>query len=337
MIARPGRLALCAAIAALALGMSGCGTTHNDAASATFTTGTDTLTARVTNSSFINELRQLTSNKQFTNYVSQQGLAVQSDSSPSSTPSKLSSVWLTQVLDSAIISGLLKNAGVTVPTTLPADVKSSIDFPLPESVITTLPKDLQQTMEQRKAEYYTLFQSCPSGKVVSHILLPTEAAARQVLAQLKAGQRFSTLATSKSVDSGSAQLGGLLGCLDPGEFIKEFQTAAEQAPLDTVVGPVKSSAGYHLILVNRFDPAVLAGNSAMSQAVGQSESSKFNHVLTDAKVWVNPKYGSWSQIQTAQGTQLGVKPPSAAQPRTSRNQTSTSTSTTPTTTVPSGG
>ena len=157
-----------------------------------------------------------------------------------------------------------------------------------------------------------------------------------MLAQLKAGQQFSTLAMSKSIDSGSAQLGGLLGCLDSGEFIKEFQTAAEKAPLGTVVGPVKSSAGYHLILVNRFDPALVSGNPAMSQAVGQSESAMFNHVLTAAKVRVNPRYGSWSEIQTAQGSQLGVKSPAAPDPRTSRDQAATTTTTT-TTTVPSGG
>ena len=147
MIARAVRpLALCAVLSVLAFGLSGCGSTQNDAATANYTAGGESLTAHVTNSSFNSELEQLVANKQFTDYVRQQGLDVATDSSPSSAPSKLSSVWLTQVIDSAIISGLVKQSGETVPTELPAAVKSSLNFPLPESVITTLPKDLQKTI-----------------------------------------------------------------------------------------------------------------------------------------------------------------------------------------------
>jgi parvulin-like peptidyl-prolyl isomerase len=41
-----------------------------------------------------------------------------------------------------------------------------------------------------------------------------------------------------SIDTTSGTRGGALGCLAPGEFVPEFQNAAEAAPLGVVTGPV---------------------------------------------------------------------------------------------------
>jgi parvulin-like peptidyl-prolyl isomerase len=82
-----------------------------------------------------------------------------------------------------------------------------------------------------------------------HILLKTEQDANDVLNQLKAGASFDALAAEKSQDPGSKDTGGDLGWFTQGAMVAQFDQAAFSAPVGTVVGPVKSDFGYHLILV----------------------------------------------------------------------------------------
>ena len=91
-----------------------------------------------------------------------------------------------------------------------------------------------------------------------HILLkvsPTrpEAAAEAELQALKqrieGGEDFAQLARDFSEDEGSAGRGGSLGYFGRNQMVKPFEDAAFGAPVGTVVGPVKSDFGFHLIEV----------------------------------------------------------------------------------------
>jgi PPIC-type PPIASE domain len=72
--------------------------------------------------------------------------------------------------------------------------------------------------EAQMRDYYTknVGSLCPSGVNVSHILVKTLPEAQAIEAQLKAGAKFSDLATAKSIDTASAQKGGSLGCFATG-------------------------------------------------------------------------------------------------------------------------
>lgn len=91
-----------------------------------------------------------------------------------------------------------------------------------------------------------------------HILLrvtpdrPEAQAESELLAvrrRLEAGEDFATLAGDLSDDEGSAANGGSLGYFGRGQMVKPFEDAAFGAPVGTVVGPVKSDFGFHLIEV----------------------------------------------------------------------------------------
>ena len=60
---------------------------------------------------------------------------------------------------------------------------------------------------------------------------------------------FAKLAKENSDDTTSAQKGGELGFFAKNEMVPEFANAAFKAKPNTVVGPVKSQYGYHIILV----------------------------------------------------------------------------------------
>ena len=75
----------------------------------------------------------------------------------------------------------------------------------------------------------------------------TKAAALK--SRLTAGEKFEELAKAESDDTGSGQAGGSLGTFSRGQMIPEFENAAFSQPLGEVGEPVKTSFGYHLILV----------------------------------------------------------------------------------------
>ncbi len=60
---------------------------------------------------------------------------------------------------------------------------------------------------------------------------------------------FAKLAKENSEDPGSAANGGDLGFFAKGDMVPEFSNAAFSAKPNTVVGPVQSQFGYHIILV----------------------------------------------------------------------------------------
>ena len=90
----------------------------------------------------------------------------------------------------------------------------------------------------------------------SHILVKSNnnkdsalAEAKKILARAKSGEDFATLAHEFSEDKGSGAQGGDLGFFAKGQMVKEFEEAAFSATPGSIVGPVESQFGYHIIKV----------------------------------------------------------------------------------------
>lgn len=83
----------------------------------------------------------------------------------------------------------------------------------------------------------------------SHILVATEAEARELRAQLDAGADFAALAAKLSLDPGSAGAGGDLGWFTQARMVPEFAAAAFATPAGSLAGPVETQFGWHVILV----------------------------------------------------------------------------------------
>lgn len=94
----------------------------------------------------------------------------------------------------------------------------------------------------------------PAEACVKHILVPTEAAAREITTALAAGGDFAKLAQDKSQDPGSAAQGGDLGCFGPGQMVPEFDKASFSGPLNTPQ-TVKSQFGWHVLIVGKRNAA----------------------------------------------------------------------------------
>ena len=97
----------------------------------------------------------------------------------------------------------------------------------------------------------------PQRTKVKHLLItvePSEESKRKsfdLLLTLRdrilGGEEFSVLASNYSEDPGSKNNGGSLGWVTRGSLVKSFETAAFTAEIGTVVGPVETDFGFHLI------------------------------------------------------------------------------------------
>lgn len=94
-----------------------------------------------------------------------------------------------------------------------------------------------------------------------HILLPAadEARTKALLAQLKAAKdvkaAFIAAARKDSADQPTADQGGLLGWIEKGQSWPELENAAFSAKDKSLVGPVATEAGLHLLYVEGHQPA----------------------------------------------------------------------------------
>lgn len=88
-----------------------------------------------------------------------------------------------------------------------------------------------------------------------HILVRSEEEAREVIAKLKAGANFATLAKEKSIDVRSAREGGDLGWFNQGMMVAEFFDAASKMKKGELsVDPVKTEFGWHVIRLEENRP-----------------------------------------------------------------------------------
>jgi peptidyl-prolyl cis-trans isomerase D len=122
-------------------------------------------------------------------------------------------------------------------------------------------EDLQKYYSQHQDEF-----RIPETVTVRHILIKTpapgadgkvdqagvdaaKAKADDILKQLKSGASFAELAKKNSDDPGSAQNGGLLPPLTRGRTVPEFEQAAFNTPKGQMTGVIRTSYGFHIILV----------------------------------------------------------------------------------------
>lgn len=82
-----------------------------------------------------------------------------------------------------------------------------------------------------------------------HILVKEKDLADEIKGKLDAGGDFAALANEHSTDPGSKAKGGELGWFEEGRMVKPFSDAAFAAEKGTVVGPVETRYGFHIIEV----------------------------------------------------------------------------------------
>lgn len=111
-----------------------------------------------------------------------------------------------------------------------------------------------------------------------------KAIADKVLQEAKSGADFADLAKKNSQDPGSAQNGGDLGFFGKGMMVKPFEEAAQSAAVGSVVGPVETQFGWHIIKVtDRKADEIKYSEITLAPTVSQSTRSQLYRTAASLK------------------------------------------------------
>lgn len=99
----------------------------------------------------------------------------------------------------------------------------------------------------------------PAQRQAAHILINDDAQAQETLktiqTKLADGESFADLAKQYSQDPGSADQGGDLGLVSPGDMVEEFDEALFNMEEGQISEPVKTEFGYHIIQLQEIKEA----------------------------------------------------------------------------------
>ncbi len=166
--------------------------------------------------------------------------------------------------------------------------------------------------EEAARAYYDSHKEEFAKACVSHILVPTQEKADEVKARLGRGDDFATVARAESQDAQSAAQGGELGCDITQEtgFVPEFLLAVFNQPVGEVGAPVRTQFGFHLIKVTSrnvppYDQVKDDARGRLATPGQEKLLTWLQETVTNAKIEVNPKYGTFNK----EGASPGVVPP----------------------------
>src|SRR5579863_9373206 len=133
------------------------------------------------------------------------------------------------------------------------DVKHRLTFERNKVLMETLLQDIGKaalTDDAMHKVYDEAVKQLPPEEEVHarHILVPTEAEAKDIEAELKKGADFASLAKEKSKDPGAAD-GGDLGYFTKDQMVPEFSEAAFKLDKGQISDPVHTQFGWHIIKV----------------------------------------------------------------------------------------
>jgi peptidyl-prolyl cis-trans isomerase C len=120
---------------------------------------------------------------------------------------------------------------------------------------------------------------------VSHLLFRDPETAGAFAARAKGGAPFEALMKEARAEGGTS---ADLGFIEKGRFVKEFEEAAFGAAPDSILGPVKTAYGYHVIKVGERRPAgIKSFDEVKLQLLAESrekvQRQAFDTLLADLK------------------------------------------------------
>jgi foldase protein PrsA len=147
----------------------------------------------------------------------------------------------------AALETAMKTAGIDV-ITLREQITNSL---LTDAVSSKVASGSPAPTDAQIKTYYTQNKSqfgTPAQVHAEHILLATKdkALAQTVLAKVKAGGNFASLAKQYSTDPGTKDNGGDLGWAAPSAYVTEFAKAIQSMKVNDVV-LVQSQFGWHVV------------------------------------------------------------------------------------------
>ena len=154
-----------------------------------------------------------------------------------------------------------------------------------------------------EADLQKMYNDSPASvgaMCAEHILVKDEATANEVIKKLNDGGDFKKLAGEYSTEPNAATTGGILGSTDgdcialsdyQSQFDSGFTAGALTAKVGVPTGPVKSSFGFHVIMIRPFADVKASLMLLLSKSPGMSLMTGF---LATHDVTIASEYGRWN-------------------------------------------
>ena len=125
--------------------------------------------------------------------------------------------------------------------------------------------------EELKKEYEALkTQMGDKEYKAHHILVATEAEAKDIIARIKKGGKFDKIAQEKSLDTGSKSKGGELEWSPPASYVQPFAEALTKLHKGQLTDqPVKTPFGWHVIRLDDVRPLKIPPFEEIKQNLAQ--------------------------------------------------------------------
>jgi peptidyl-prolyl cis-trans isomerase C len=110
-------------------------------------------------------------------------------------------------------------------------------------------EQIAQAFEERKAQL-----AVPEKRQLRHLVVKTEAEAKQALARINGPETFEAVAKAVSLDTSTRDKGGELGTVSRAQLDPAFGAAAFGAAKGATFGPVQTKNGWHVGVVEEVTP-----------------------------------------------------------------------------------
>jgi peptidyl-prolyl cis-trans isomerase C len=142
--------------------------------------------------------------------------------------------------------------------------------------------DAVVTEEKLRERYERHIKENPAKEQISarHILVQTEAQAREVLAELRRGADFGTLAGARSIDPSGRQQGGDRGFFSREDMVPEFSEAAFALADGAITqNPVRTQFGWHVIKVEARRTSSTSYEDMREQLTNDMSQDAYNDII----------------------------------------------------------
>lgn len=225
-----------------------------------------------------------------------------------------------QLVSMIVISQAARKAGVANDPIVKRRMTLADDQIIQDAYFNSiLQKEISKAKVQAAYDQYA--KDAPGREEINarHILLSSEADANDVIAQLKKGADFATLAKQKTIDPAGKASGGDLGWFGQGDLDPAFTAAAFKLKKgEYTQTPVHTQYGWHVIMVVDRRPLKVLPYEQMAPRLAQQMAqgligARVKDLDTQAKVEIFALDGS--KLPGAGGAPAGPAPKPSGAPK----------------------
>ena len=193
------------------------------------------------------------------------------------------------ILDQLITQEVISQAAEKRGLASTADFRTQLEMTRQRLLINAYAQDYFKThpiKEEQLLEEYNKIKASRGEKEYKarHILVDTDAEAKDIIAQLNKGAKFADLA-GKSKDPGSKERGGDLDWAGPGTYVKPFADALTKLEKGKYTEtPVQTQFGWHVIQLDDVRPVAFpAFSDVKPQLQNMMQEQEMQKVVRDLR------------------------------------------------------